>query len=45
MYGWMYLKHLQRYVNECTGRLNLHGLGTMDQIQSMLLGMAGKRLP
>lgn len=43
-YHWMSLKHLQRYVNECTGRLNLRGLGTRDQLRVMFEGMVGKRL-
>ena len=37
-------KHLQRYVNECCGRLNLRGLDVMDQMSRVAGGMVGKRL-
>ena len=40
----MSAKHLQRYVNECCGRLNLRGFGTMEQIIRVALGSCGKRL-
>ncbi|MDE2929255.1 MAG: IS1595 family transposase [Acidobacteriota bacterium] len=43
-YHWMSLKHLQRYVDECTGRLNLRGLGTLEQLAAMVQAMEGKRL-
>ena len=37
-------KHLQRYVNEFAGRHNLRPMDTIEQMQSMVLGMNGKRL-
>ena len=37
-------KHLQRYVNEFAGRHNVRPLDTLDQIQSVVIGMVGKRL-
>ena len=37
-------KHLQRYVNEFTGRFNIRDANTIDQMQSMVASMIGKRL-
>ena len=38
-------KHLQRYVDEFTGRHNLRDLNTLDQMTRIACGLAGKRLP
>lgn len=40
------VKHLEKYVDEFTFRLNEGNvkIHTMDRIQSMILGMVGKRL-
>ena len=37
-------KHLQRYVNEFSGRHGVRERGTLDQMQSVVAGMVGKRL-
>ena len=37
-------KHLQRYVNEFAGRHGIRELGTLDQMQDVVVGMVGKRL-
>ena len=37
-------KHLQRYVDEFSGRHNVRCLDTLDQMKSMVRGMDGKRL-
>ena len=37
-------KHLQRYVNEATGRNNLRGLPVEEQMRMVASGMVGKRL-
>ncbi len=37
-------KHLQRYVNEFSGRHNIRSLDTIDQMASVAKGMDGKRL-
>ncbi len=37
-------KHLDRYVQEFTGRHNMRGLDTIVQMASLARGMAGKRL-
>ena len=37
-------KHLQRYVDEFSGRHNLRSLDTIDQMASVVRGMVGKRL-
>ena len=37
-------KHLQAYVDEFSGRHNLRGLDTVDQMGRVAAGMAGKRL-
>ena len=37
-------KHLQRYVNEFAGKHNSRDQDTIDQMESMVAGMVGKRL-
>lgn len=37
-------KHLQRYLNECCGRLNLRGMTMREQMRAVAVGLAGKRL-
>ena len=37
-------KHLQRYVDEFSGRHGLREADTIDQMQSIVAGMVGKRL-
>ena len=37
-------KHLQRYLNEITGRLNLRGLDALEQMGEIVRRMDGKRL-
>lgn len=36
--------HLHRYVNEFSGRHNMRGLNTLEQMGLVVLGMVGKRL-
>ena len=43
-YHRMSEKHLQRYVNEFSGRHNIRSLDTIDQMTSVAKGMDGKRL-
>ena len=43
-YHRMSFKHLDRYVNEFTGRHNVRGLDTLDQMERVFQGMEGKRL-
>ena len=38
-------KHLQRYVNEFSGRHDIRERDTLDQMNAVVAGMAGKRLP
>ena len=45
IYHWMSPKHLQRYVNECCGRLNMRNLKLEDKLGQMVRGMDGKPLP
>ena len=45
VHHWMSVKHLQRYVNECCGRLNLRGLQMEDRLGRLVRGMDGKPLP
>ena len=40
----MSAKHMQRYVNEFAGRHNVRERDTVDQMEAMVAGMAGKRL-
>ena len=37
-------KHLHRYINELTGRLNMKPLGAVDKMRKMVQGWVGKRL-
>ncbi len=37
-------KHLQRYVNEVTGRHNVREADTIKQMESVVIGLVGKRL-
>ena len=43
-YHRMSAKHLQRYVNEFSGRHNVRMLNTIDQMALLFSGMIGKRL-
>ena len=43
-YHYMSEKHLQRYVNEFSGRHNVRDLDTVDQMATLARGMVGKRL-
>ncbi|MXV80965.1 MAG: IS1595 family transposase [Chloroflexi bacterium] len=42
---WWSRKHLHRYVDEVTWRLNHRSLGTLDRMAAVVRGMVGKRLP
>ena len=44
VYHWFSTKHLHRYVNEFEGRHNDRPLDTIDQMQSIVAGMMGRRL-
>ena len=37
-------KHLQRYVNEFSGRHGIRERDTLDQMSTLVAGMIGKRL-
>ena len=37
-------KHLQRYVNEFSGRHNVREADTLRQMESVVIGLVGKRL-
>ena len=43
-YHRMSAKHLQRYVNEFSGRHNVRDLDTLDQMVDIARGFVGKRL-
>ena len=43
-YHFMSEKHLQRYVNEFSGRHNVRDLDTLDQMASVAAGLVGRRL-
>ena len=45
VYHKISVKHLQRYVDEFAGRPGVRELDTIDQMQSVVAGMVGKRLP
>ena len=44
IYHKMSQKHLQRYVDEFSGRHNVRGLDTIAQMSAVAAAMAGKRL-
>ena len=44
VYHKMSAKHLQRYVDEFSGRHGIREADTLDQMQSVVAGMVGKRL-
>lgn len=44
VYHKMSKKHLQRYIDEYVGRHNVRPLPTIEQIETTLKGMNGKRL-
>ena len=44
VYHWWSAKHAHRYVDECAGRYNLSGVGTLDQLSAVFAGMQGRRL-
>ena len=37
-------KHFERYVSEFAGRHNIRSMDTINQMESVVLGMHGKRL-
>ena len=45
VHHWMSSKHMQRYVNETCGRLNMRNLNLEDKLGRMVRGMEGKTLP
>ncbi len=44
IYHWWSVKHMQRYVNEFSGRFNLRGQAPHDQLATLVQGMVGQRL-
>jgi transposase-like protein len=44
IYHKMSVKHLQRYIDEFSNRYNVRPMDTMDQIDSTIAGLVGKRL-
>ena len=44
IYHRMSPKHLQRYINEFTGRLNIRDLDTIEKMAMVSMGLFGKRL-
>ena len=43
-YHWWSVKHMQRYVNEFSGRFNLRRQSAQAQLTALVQGMVGKRL-
>ena len=44
VYHKMSVKHLQRYINEFSQRVNVRPMHTIDQINLIISGLVGKRL-
>ena len=44
IYHKMSFKHLDRYVNEFSGRHNIRNRDTLDQMAAVVRGLEGKRL-
>ena len=44
VFHMMSKKHLERYVTEFAGRHNIRPMDTINQLESMVLGMNSKRL-
>ena len=44
IYHRMSPKHLQRYINEFAGRLNIRDLDTIEKMAIVSMGLFGKRL-
>ena len=41
----MSYKHMHRYVNETSGRLNMREKGPLERMEELFRGMEGKYLP